>query len=408
MRCRRGLGVWGAGLSTLRVIGGVVAASSVGRVALTRVSELRVSEENPRTIEPGRLEQLKRALEADPEMLRARPVVALPDGTVVAGNMRLVAARELGWDKIPAVRADLDQERARLWMLRDNQSYGEWEEEGLAVLLGELERDGADLDLAGFVEGDLRRLLDSLRPPKEVDQDFVPEVPAEPRSKLGEIYELGPHRLMCGDATDFGMVEELLAGDRPGIGIADPPYNVDEDYETYDDDRSEADYSTFTERWFPLLRDRTDRQIVTPGWNNLPLWCRLHRFSSIAVWTKANAMTRGSISRFNTWEPILFFGKGWQTRVRSSDVFDVPVRQQPGGAGMPVGGVSHPCPKPVELWRDLVLVGGLDNESVFDPFAGVGTAIIAAEDLGRRCFAMEIDPAYCDVIRQRYEDFVGG
>lgn len=116
-------------------------ASGVRELSLDR---LRESERNPRRISAARLEQLKRSLEADREMLRARPVVALPDGAVLMGNMRLRAARELGWKTLPVLTVDLDDERAALWMLRDNQGYGEWDEPLLAELLAELDEASVD------------------------------------------------------------------------------------------------------------------------------------------------------------------------------------------------------------------------------------------------------------------------
>jgi ParB-like chromosome segregation protein Spo0J len=132
-------------------------------VQMLSIASLHESSENPRRIAPSRLEQLKRSLVADPSMLSARPVIALPDGTIVAGNMRYRAAVELGWDAIPTVVVDLDRERARLWMLRDNQAYGEWEPTSLSTLLAELDAAGTDLDLTGFGANELQRLLDDLQ-----------------------------------------------------------------------------------------------------------------------------------------------------------------------------------------------------------------------------------------------------
>jgi ParB-like nuclease domain len=155
---------------------------------------------NPRTIAPERLEQLKQALAADREMLQARPLLALPDGTVIAGNQRLRAARELGWATIPVVTVDLEPERAQLWALRDNSPYGDWDEPALAELLAELAEGGVELALSGFAGGEIDRLLAGLQSPS--DPDDAPPLPErEPDSQLGRIYQLGPHRLACGDAA---------------------------------------------------------------------------------------------------------------------------------------------------------------------------------------------------------------
>src|SRR5206468_3143447 len=159
------------------------------RAVETPLSALCAWSENPRFIRPGRLEELKRSLEADREMLGARPVVALPDGTVVMGNQRLLAARELGWKTIPVTTIDVDRERASLWALRDNNQYGEWDDEALAEMLQELAGEGVDLALAGFDGAELDRLLSGLE--AETDPDTVPPPPEKPDSRPGEIYQLG-------------------------------------------------------------------------------------------------------------------------------------------------------------------------------------------------------------------------
>lgn len=141
----------------------MTAIAELGNVTDAALETLRESPHNPRVITRDRLEQLKRSLKADPEMLRARPLIALPDGTVIAGNQRLLAARALGWTTLPVVFVDLDPERARLWMLRDNQAFGDWDELALAEMLAELADEGVDLDLTGFEQHQRDRLLADLQ-----------------------------------------------------------------------------------------------------------------------------------------------------------------------------------------------------------------------------------------------------
>lgn len=122
-------------------------------------ARLHPAPHNPRLIRDARFEQLKRSLAADPEMLEARPIIALPSGEVVAGNMRLRAALALGWDVVPCITVDLDARRAREWMLKDNNAWGEWQEDDLAALVYDLGRQGTELDLLGFDDGELERLV---------------------------------------------------------------------------------------------------------------------------------------------------------------------------------------------------------------------------------------------------------
>jgi len=149
-------------------------ATDLGVVVDAPLEQLRQSPDNPRFIRNERLEQLCRALESDAEMLRARPLIALPDGTVIAGNQRLLAARELKWTTIPVVFVELDAERARLWMLRDNQAFGDWNEAALAEMLAELVQEGVDLDLTGFERRERDRLLADLEREPDVEAQLPP------------------------------------------------------------------------------------------------------------------------------------------------------------------------------------------------------------------------------------------
>jgi ParB-like nuclease domain len=174
------------------------------------VGELRENPRNPRQITPARLQALARSIEHDPAMLQARPLIALPDGTVIAGNMRLRAARVLGWETVPTVYADLDEERARLWLLRDNNPYGDWEEDDVAVLLAELQAGGSDLELTGFDPGELDRLLAELTAAEApVDDDtrlaLAQTTLGPPRHTVGEgeVWRLGGrHTLIVAGVYD--------------------------------------------------------------------------------------------------------------------------------------------------------------------------------------------------------------
>ena len=194
---------------------------------------------NPRRIDAARLEALKHALVADPEMLEARPLICLPDGRVIGGNMRLRAIKELGWWNVPVFVADLSEARAREWALRDNNTYGEYDPDGLAALVAEHASEGADLALLGFAESEIEGLLaladvpEAGDPDPGLDPDDAPSPPPEPRTRRGEVIGLGAHLLVCGDALSED--EPLAAfGSHESIGavLTDPPYgiNLDTDY----------------------------------------------------------------------------------------------------------------------------------------------------------------------------------
>lgn len=197
------------------------------------LAELRGWDRNPRRIKPARLEQLKAMLVSSPEMLKARPLICLPDGTVIAGNQRLAAAQALGWESIPAVFVDLDEATAIEWAFRDNNPAGESDDDLAALLLADLAERGRALDMTGFAPSELSALLRRVAPKN--DPDAVPPVPELPKSKRGEIYELGMHRLMCGDATSAEDVGMLLAGETTALMVTDPPYGVGVDHRWRED-----------------------------------------------------------------------------------------------------------------------------------------------------------------------------
>jgi len=391
------------------------------RVVELRLSRLRPWPENPRDITAGAMEQLEQALVADPDMLWARPLIALPDGTVICGNQRLLAARQLGWQTIPTVTIDLDPDRARVWALRDNNQYGQWDERALGELLAELAADGIDLTLTGFQSGDLDRLLAGLE--ADADPDDAPPVPAEPESRLGEIYELGPHRLLCGDARDAPALGELLRGERVELLWTDPPYGVEYEGKTKqrlriaNDSREGLDqllYDAFASVDLVLapsariyvaspggLRGLVFRQaLVEVGW-------QLHQ---TLVWCK-QAPTLAHSDYQPSHEDVLYGwkkgpgrpGRGrhpgtrWYGGNNQPSVFHIP---------RPARNETHPTMKPVALIEAMLRNSSKRSDIVLDPFAGSGSTMVACERLGRRCFAVELDPGYCDVIRGRYREYM--
>jgi DNA modification methylase len=387
------------------------------------VASLRPHERNPRTITKNRFDALKRDLVADPEMLRARPLIALPDGRVIAGNQRLRAVQELGWETVPIVYADLGEVRAREWALRDNNPYGQWDEQALAEYLQEMVEAGAELARTGFSDSELERYL---RQASALVDPEPPPLPEEPESEPGEVYELGEHRLLCGDATDREQIGLLMAGEVADLLWTDPPYGVsyadkNEFLNQIDkgnrvqkpiehDHASPGEMAVFWRSAFtavrPALRAGAAYYVTGPQGGDL----LLHLLTALRdsglplrhmlVWAK-NQHVLGRSDYHYQHEPVLY---GW---VEGTHRFYA-------GAGetslwqidRPRESRLHPTMKPVELVARAVRNSSRPGEVVLDPFAGAGSTLLAAEQLGRRAFLVEIDPAYCDVIRQRYDDWL--
>lgn len=384
------------------------------------VASLRPWERNPRRISSERLAALARALATEPEMMWARPLIALPDGTVIAGNQRLAAAVELGWETVPTVVVDLDAARSAEWALRDNRAYGEDVNEQVSVLLSELQQLGRDIELTGFDVGELDRLLAGEHR-GAIDPDEAPAPPARPRSKAGEVYELGPHRLACGDVADPDVWDALLGGVTVDVCVTDPPYGVDYQggaqgfsaktgkrrVRRIDGDKSAELYALALPHIYRSLRpdgalyfwfsDSRSREVLTT------LKESGFQQRAVIVWVKdvpTGALTAHYIPRH---EPMVYASRGGSAPRWFGPTNEVTIWEHP----KPRVNELHPTQKPVALYERALRNSSRRGEALLDPFAGSGTALIAAEQMGRVAYLMELDPVFCDVIRDRYAAFTG-
>ena len=407
------------------------------------VYELVLNERNPRRPRPDRKAQFLKTLSAERALMEARPVIARrEDKLVIAGNMRLQGARELGWPTIPTVFVDVDDLRAATWTFLDNRQFGEDDEDLSAELLAELKARGADLELTGFARAEtdalLRRLLH-----RDNDPDLVVPVPeGEPDSQAGVVYELGPHRLMCGDATNPKHVTTLLAGATPVLLATDPPYGVSLDNRWRDrvGVNSRPGSSSGRARGRPLdghahasiasdnRGEWSEAYELVPSLRIAYVWVASIRACEVEaglerigfhvrqqlVWDKELfALSR----QHYHWqhEPCLYATKKgprvpWFGPRNQSTVWRAPSPKMvmAAAAGPADAKADHATQKPVLLFQRPIENHLRPGEIVYDPFLGSGTALIAAELTGRICYGMELDPRCCDLIRERYGVFTGG
>ena len=369
-----------------------------------------------------------------------QPIVVDEAGVILAGHTRLLAARKLGLAEVPVhVAVGLTPAQAKAYRLMDNRSNQEttWD---LALLPGELAEllaSEIDIALTGFSSEELAALLAS---PTEglCDPDEVPELPEEPVSRLGDLYLLGDHRLLCGDSTDPAQVRRLMAGRRASLMATDPPYLVDYDggnhpqtwgtdgkrisseektrhWDTYSDPQQAVEfYAAFlraaldealTKRpvlyqWFAAMRV----ELVLQAWRANGLLAH-----QILIWAKSRPVL-GRCHYMWDYEPAVYgWVEGRQPEVESRPpnnarcVWQVDQREgTEEGAGH-----DHPTMKPVALIVRTIDYHTRPGALLYEPFAGSGTALIAAEMTGRTCYAIELAPAFCDVVVARWERFTG-
>jgi len=358
-----------------------------------------------------------------------KPVVVRRTGMVVeAGNGTLAAARALGWSHLAAVIVDDDATTATGFAIADNRTaeLAEWDDEALAALMGSLQADGFDIGDLGFDEDALRDLLaDESLPASDVVEDEAPEPPEQAYTRPGDLWLLGQHRLLCGDCTFAEDVTRLMAGERAVLFATDPPYLVGYDGTNHPKGKANKDHSgSYGVHW-----DEADAE------QNADLWVRfcktarevairddaawycwyasVHHTKLQAVWEEAGAFVHQQIIwakasgvltySWYTWqhEPCLM---GW---VRPHKPPRNPDKKMLGTVWSlervrDLGAGDHPTPKPVQVFAIPMEQHTRPGDVCYEPFSGSGTQLIAAEQLGRRCFAVEIEPRYVDVAVRRW------
>ena len=347
------------------------------------------------------------------------PIIALSDGGVVDGHLRLKAARKLGLETVPVVLADdLSETQIKAFRLLANRSanWAEWDDELLALELEDLQAQDFNLELTGFDFDEIDRLLNAdTEPAGNTDDDDVPETPDAPISKPGDLWLLGNHRLLCGDATVLGDVERVLDGGLADLTFCDPPYNVDYagGASRKTDRRIEND--NLGNAFEAFLYDACVNIVsVTKGGIYICMSSsELHtlqkafvdaggHWSTFIIWAK-NRFTLGRSDYQRQYEPILY---GWK---EGTDHFWCGARDQ-GDVWFidrPHKNDLHPTMKPVALVERAVRNSSKSRDIVLDPFGGSGTTLIACEKAGRSGRLIEMDPKYADVIVKRWQEFTG-
>ena len=351
------------------------------------------------------------------------PILVGADGVIIAGHARLLAARKLGMAEVPVIVLDhLTESQRRAFVLADNKLAlnAGWDEEMLRVELESLKEDDFNLDVVGFSAEELEVILAGPEETHEglTDEDAVPDEQEKVITVAGDVWLLGRHRLLCGDATVLGDVEKVMAGELADMVFCDPPYNVNYGATMKDkirgthrpiaNDNLGADFERF------LSAACVNMLAVTKGALYVCMASStlhsLHRafteagghWSTFVIWAK-NTFTMGRSDYQRQYEPMLY---GWK---EGTDHFWCGARDQ-GDVWFvkkPVKNDLHPTMKPVELVERAIRNSSKSRDTILDPFAGSGTTIIACEKAGRQARVIELDPRYCDVVVRRWQNFTG-
>ena len=370
---------------------------------------------NPRKLKDSAIDKVAMSIK---EYGFRQPIVVDANRIIVVGHTRYRASKKLGLKEVPITIADnLTPEQINAYRIADNRTAeeSEWDNELLKMEIKDLEAKDFKLDLLGFNEDQLNDMLFEEKQGL-TDEDEIPEAPEEPISKLGDIWKLGNHKLICGDSTILNNYEKLFNENKADLLMTDPPYNVDYEGKTKDKLTIQNDSKN----------DDDFLQFLTDAFNNcaihLKLGCSFYIFHSDwyglefrqsiknsdlelkqnLIWAK-NSMVMGRQDYQWQHEPCLY---GWKRGASHSWYSD---RKQTTiiKYDRPSKSKLHPTMKPVGLVEYLIKNSSKQEDIVLDPFLGSGTTLIACEKQSRICYGIELDPKYCDVIVKRWEQFTG-
>jgi len=371
---------------------------------------------NSRTHDDAQVAQIAASIK---EFGWTNPILIDGDKGIIAGHGRLMAARKLKMDKVPVIElSGMTDAQKKAYVIADNRLAlnAGWDNAMLTIEMQELEDEGFDLTLLGFDDKELNALLQPEIVEGLTDEDAVPDTPLEPKTKLGDIYILGNHRLMCGDSCSVTDMEKLVNDRQVDMWLTDPPYNVAYEGKTKDALTIQND-SMSDDGFRQFLRDAyvTADTVMKAGavfyiWHADSEGYNFRGAAHDAGWKvrqcliwKKSTMVMGRQDYHWKHEPCLYgwkegAGHLWATDRKQTTIleFDKPNRNK-----------EHPTMKPVELFEYQMLNNTKGGDIVLDSFGGSGTTMIAAEKHGRHAYLMELDPKYCDVIVKRWEDFTG-
>jgi DNA modification methylase len=349
------------------------------------------------------------------------PIIVDNDYVIAAGHTRLLAAQQLGLKELlVTVADDLNPTEIDAFRIAENRTHedSEWDYDMLSLNLLELREKGYDLDILGFEDDELDKILAAKPMEGITDDDSVPELEEKAISKLGDVWVCGNHRVLCGDSTDRAAIDKLMDGVLADMAFTDPPYNVNYrasmkdkvrgNNRTIKNDNLGEDFYGFLQNACTHLLEVTKGGVyICMSSSELDTLQKAFReagghWSTFVIWAK-NAFTMGRADYQRQYEPILY---GWKEGNRhywcgARDQGDVWFVDKPTVNDL------HPTMKPVALVERAITNSSKSRDIVLDCFGGSGTTMIAAEKTGRSARLVELDPKYCDVIVRRWQEFTG-
>ena len=367
-----------------------------------KIEDLIPYVKNSRTHSEDQIAQIAASIK---EFGWTNPILIDGENGIIAGHGRVMAARKLKYKQVPTIELkDLTETQRKAYIIADNRLAlnAGWDNEMLTIELNDLLADGFALELLGFDPKEIDALLEPEVVEGLTDEDAVPDVPDEPITKMGDIYQLGNHRLICGDSSSQNDVDKVLDGDRPDMIFTDPPYNID--YQGVSDKRDKIKNDKMEDSAFVDFLNQTlygcETMYVCCSWHYAHLFREAmekigRKPKAMIVWNKVNPAQHLD-KYFKQHEIIFYYGDYGGHKTLRGDIWTIKRQRN----------TVHPTMKPVEL-IEMALEDNKDKKIVFDMFGGSGSTLIACEKQNRKARLIELEPKYCDVIVKRWEDFTG-
>ncbi|MDY3132353.1 MAG: DNA methyltransferase [Treponema sp.] len=376
-------------------------------IVYKKVNELIPYINNSRTHSEEQVNQIVASIN---EFGFTNPILIDEKDNIIAGHGRLLASKKLKMEEVPCiVLKGLTEAQKKAYIIADNKMAlnAGWDEELLKIELENLKELDFDLELTGFNVDELDDILGTEEEKEVVEDDFEIEVPEEPKAKLGDIYQLGSHRLMCGDSTKEEDVAKLMNGVKADMVFTDPPYGAN--MGIIGDIGEE--YKKIFEGFYNCIPCK-DNIYICCDWRCIDSFCQTiklkHKIYNLIVWVK-NLFGQGKLYHTKH-EEIIFCGEGnYNKKNLNNDVnvWEADSVRNFAGSKNAKEAVGHPTQKPIEICARAIKNSSNENENIYDGFGGSGSTLIACEQLNRKCYMMELDPHYVDVIIQRWENFTG-
>jgi DNA modification methylase len=384
-------------------------------IKVVKISTIKGNPNNPRIIKDDKFKKLVESIKSFPEMSNVRPIVVNTDMIVLGGNMRLKAMKEAGWKEAPIQIVDWDEQKQKEFIVKDNVGFGEWDWDDLANNWDAEELTDWGLDIPNFDVNNLEA---------EEDDFAVPEGGIETDIVLGDLFEIGEHRLLCGDSTDSELLSKLMNEQKSNLAFTSPPYNagkseelsgnthtIDNKYNEYNDNQTKDNYLDllvgFTNNAL-LNSDYLICNIQSLAGNKIALIEYLYQykdnFIDVAIWDKGHgqpAMAENVMT--SAWEYMFFISsKDKASRAIPNANFRGTVPNIYRGKPNRNNEFSsvHAATFPIDL-PEWALQFTKEGNIILDQFCGTGTTMVAAHQLKRKCYGMELDPKYCQVIVDR-------